>query len=138
MTRIKRGVTARYKHKKIFKITKGFRGKRRNTVKLGTNAAMKAGTNAYRDRHLKRRFFHQLWTLRINAACRDLGIKYSRFIYGLELAGVEINRKMLAELCVKHPDVFKIIVEKAKEALPPEGQAPDLEKLRQNYSKKTV
>jgi len=136
MTRVKRGVTARRRHKRIFKITKGFRGKRRNTVKLGSNAAMKAGTNAYRGRTLKKRTFHQLWVIRINAACHDYDIKYSRFIYGLELAGVEINRKMLAELAVKHPEVFKAVVEKSKEALPPERQAPDLEELKKRFSAK--
>ena len=136
MTRIKRGVTARRRHKKIFKITKGFRGKRKNTVKLGSNAAMKAGTNAYLGRKLKKRTFHQLWVIRINAACREHDIKYSRFIYGLELAGIEINRKMLAELAVNNPDVFKAIVEKAKQSLPPEGQAPDLEALKKKHSPK--
>lgn len=136
MTRVKRGVTARRRHKKIFAITKGFRGKRRNTVKLATSAAQKAGTNAYRGRAQKKRFFHQLWVLRINAACREHDIKYSRFIYGLELAGIEIDRKMLAELAVNNPDVFKVIVEKAKEVLPPPGQAPDLEVLKERYSAK--
>jgi len=137
MTRIKRGIASHRRHKRLFKLTKGFRGKRRNTVKLASNAAMKAGTNAYRDRHLKKRTFHQLWVLRINAACRDHGIRYSRFIYGLELAGVEINRKMLAELAVNHPEVFKAVVEKSKQALPPERQAPDLEELKKRYSSKS-
>ena len=89
---------------------------------------MKAGQNAYRDRKLKKRTFHQLWILRINAACREHEIKYSRFIYGMELAGIEINRKMLSELAISEPDVFKEIVDKAKAALPPEGQAPDIGK----------
>ena len=128
--RVKRGVTAHRRHKKIIKQAKGFRGKRKNVFKLAKNAVMKAGMNAYRDRRLKKRTFHQLWILRINAACREHDIKYSRFIYGLELAGIEINRKMLSELAIKHPDVFKEIVEKAKAALPPKGQAPDLSKLK--------
>lgn len=136
MPRVKRGVTARARHKKIIKQAKGFRGKRKNVFKLAKNAVMKAGQNAYRDRRLKKRTFHQLWVLRINAACREHDLKYSRFIYGLELAGVEINRKMLAELAIKEPEVFKEIVEKAKEALPPEGQAPDLEKLKMRYGVK--
>jgi large subunit ribosomal protein L20 len=130
MPRVKRGVTTRRRHNRLFKLTKGFRGKRRNTVKLAKNAAKRAGMNAYRDRHLKRRFFSQLWVLRINAGCREHGMKYSRFIYGLELAGVEINRKMLSELATNNPEVFKEVVEKAKQALPPEGQAPDLEVLK--------
>ena len=126
--RVKRGTASHRRHKKIIKQAKGFRGKRKNVFKLAKNAVMKAGTNAYRDRKLKKRTFHQLWILRINAACREHEIKYSRFIYGLELAGIEINRKMLSELAINNPDVFKEIVEKAKAYLPPEGQAPDIGK----------
>ncbi|MBU1018163.1 50S ribosomal protein L20 [Patescibacteria group bacterium] len=128
MPRVKRGMAAHRRHKKIFKQAKGFRGKRKNVFKLAKNAVMKAGQNAYRGRKLKKRTFHQLWVLRINNACREHGLKYSRFIYGLELAGIEINRKMLSELAISEPDVFKEIVEKAKAALPPEGQAPDIGK----------
>lgn len=135
MTRVKRGVTARARHKKLLKLTKGFRGKRKNVFKLAKNAAMKAGTNAYVGRRLKKRQFHQLWTIRINAGCREHDLRYSRFIYGLELAGVKLNRKMLAELAVNHPVVFKQIVETAKAALPPEGQAPDLGDLKKRLSK---
>lgn len=129
MPRVKRGLASHRKHKKLFSQVKGFRGKRRNTVKLATNAFMKKGTNAYVSRRLAKRDFHQLWVLRINAACRQLDIRYSRFIYGMELAGICINRKMLAELAVSHPAVFKEIVEKVKAILPPPGQAPDLEKI---------
>lgn len=135
MSRIKRGVTAHRRHKKVLKLAKGFRGKRKNVFKLAKNAVMKAGTNAYRDRRLKKRTFHQLWILRINNACRELDLKYSRFIYGLELAGIEINRKMLAELAVNNPDVFKEIVEQAKAALPPVGEAPNLDDLKMKYGK---
>lgn len=135
MSRVKRGVTAHARHKKVLKLAKGYRGKRKNVFKLAKNAVMKAGTNAYRDRRLRKRTFHQLWVLRINNACRELDIKYSRFIYGLELAGIEINRKMLAELAVNNPDVFKEIVELAKAALPPAGQAPDLEALKKKHCK---
>ena len=135
MSRVKRGVTAHRRHKKILKLAKGYRGKRKNVFKLAKNAVMKAGTNAYRDRKLKKRTFHQLWVLRINNACRELDMKYSRFIYGLELAGIEINRKMLAELAVNNPDVFKEIVELAKAALPPVGQAPDLDALKKKTGK---
>lgn len=129
MPRIKRGVAAHKRHKKIIAQAKGFRGKRKNVFKLAKNAVMKAGQNAYRDRRLKKRTFHQLWVLRINAACRIHDIKYSRFIYGLELAGVEINRKMLSEIAISDPDVFEKIVEKAKSALPPAGEAPKLGKM---------
>lgn len=98
---------------------------------------MKAGQNAYRDRRLKKRTFHQLWVLRINAACREHEIRYSRFIYGLELAGIEINRKMLSELAISEPETFKQIVDAAKAALPAEGQAPDLEALKKKWGVKT-
>lgn len=135
MPRVKRGVTTNRRHKKIFKLAKGFRGKRKNVFKLAKNAVMKAGMNAYRDRKLKKRSFHQLWILRINAACRENGMKYSRFIYGLELAGIRLNRKMLAELATNHEDVFKKLIEEAKAALPPEGQAPDLEELKKHFAK---
>ncbi len=134
--RVKRGVTTHRRHKKIIKQAKGFRGKRKNVFKLAKNAVMKAGQNAYRDRRLKKRTFHQLWILRINAACREHDLKYSRFIYGMELAGIEINRKMLSELAINNPDVFKEIVEKAKAALPPEGQAPDLSKWKKTATPK--
>ena len=133
--RVKRGTASHRRHKKIIKQAKGFRGKRKNVFKLAKNAVMKAGTNAYRDRKLKKRTFHQLWILRINAACREHEIKYSRFIYGLELAGIEINRKMLSELAISEPDIFKEIVEKAKAALPPEGQAPDIGKPKKVETK---
>lgn len=126
--RVKKSVTAHRRHKKVIKAAKGFRGKRKNVFKLAKNAVMKAGQNAYRDRRLKKRTFHQLWVLRINAACREHEIKYSRFIYGCELAGIEINRKMLSELAINHPEAFKEVVEKAKAALPPEGEAPKLSK----------
>jgi len=137
MPRVKRGVTGHARHKKILKLAKGYRGKRKNVFKLAKNAVMKAGQNAYRDRRLKKRTFHQLWILRINAACRELGIRYSRFIYGWELSGMVINRKMLSELATNHPDVFKEIVEKAKASLPPEGEAPDLEDIKKKFGKST-
>jgi len=135
MPRVKRGVAAHARHKKLLKLTKGFRGKRKNVFKLAKNAAMKGGTNAYRDRRLKKRSFHQLWVLRINAACREHEIRYSRFIYGLELAGIQLNRKMLAELAANHPEVFKQIVEEVKKVLPKEGEAPDLDELKKRFNK---
>lgn len=138
MTRVKRGVTASARHKKIFKLAKGYRGKRKNVFKLAKNAVMKAGMNAYRDRRLKKRSFHQLWVLRINAACRQLDLRYSRFIYGLELAGIKVNRKMLAELAVNHEAVFEQIVNQVKEVLPAEGEAPDLEALKKRFGTKAA
>jgi large subunit ribosomal protein L20 len=134
--RVKRGVTTRARHKKIIKAAKGFRGKRKNVFKLAKNAVMKAGQNSYRDRRLKKRTFHQLWVLRINAACREHDLRYSRFIYGLELAGIEVNRKMLSEIAIKHPDAFKAVVDQAKAALPPEGQAPSLDDLKMRWGVK--
>ena len=136
MPRVKRGVAAHARHKKIFKLAKGYRGKRKNVFKLAKNAVMKAGMNAYRDRRLKKRSFHQLWVLRINAACRQHELRYSRFIYGLELAGIKINRKMLAELAVNHEAVFAQIVDEVKKVLPAEGQAPDLEELKKRFGTK--
>ena len=138
MPRVKRGVTARARHKKVLKLAKGYRGKRKNVFKLAKNAVMKAGMNAYRDRRLKKRSFHQLWTLRINAACREHELRYSRVIYGLELAGVKINRKMLAELAVNHPEIFKRIVDEVKKVLPAQGEAANLEELRKRFGKPTA
>lgn len=135
MPRVKRGVVTNRRHKKILKLAKGYRGKRKNVFKLAKNAVMKAGQNAYRDRRLKKRTFHQLWVLRINNACRPLEIKYSRFIYGLELAGIKINRKMLSELATNNLDVFAEIVEAVKKVLPAPGQAPDLAELKKRFTK---
>lgn len=129
MPRVKRGTTVNRRHKKILAMAKGYRGKRKNVFKLAVNAVKKAGQNAYRDRRLKKRSFHRLWITRINAACQLNDIKYSRFIYGLELAGSQVNRKMLAELAINHPEAFKAVVDTAKAALPPAGQAPDISKL---------
>lgn len=137
MPRVKRGVTAHARHKKILRLAKGYRGKRSNVFKLAKNAVMKAGENAYRDRRLKKRSFHQLWILRINAACREHELRYSRFIYGLELAGIKINRKMLAELAVNHPEIFKQIVEEVKKVLPKDGEAPSLDDLKKRFGKTT-
>ncbi len=135
MPRVKRGVASHARHKKIMKAAKGYRGKRKNVFKLAKNAVMKAGENAYRDRRLKKRSFHQLWILRINAACRSHDLRYSRFIYGLELAGIKINRKMLAELAVNHEEVFAQIVEEVKKVLPPQGEPADLDELRKRFGK---
>jgi len=137
MPRVKRGVTAHARHKKVLKLAKGYRGKRKNVFKLAKNAVMKAGENAYRDRRLKKRSFHQLWILRINAACRGHELRYSRFIYGLELAGIKTNRKMLAELAVNHEDVFALIVDEVKKVLPAQGEPADLEELRKRFGKKS-
>ena|SRR3989338_1194245 len=130
MPRVKRGVRARARHRKIFKATKGFRGRRKNTLKQGKLAMFKKGQHAYVGRKLRKRAFHSLWIVRINAACRAQGLQYSRLVYGMELARILVNRKMLAELAVHHPEVFKTIVEQVKAALPPAGKSPDLEALK--------
>ena len=134
--RVKRGVASHARHKKILKLAKGYRGKRKNVFKLAKNAVMKAGMNAYRDRRLKKRSFHQLWVLRINAACRQQGLRYSRFIYGCELAGIKLNRKMLSELATNHEDIFIQIVEEVKKVLPAQGEAPDFDALAKRLGKK--
>lgn len=114
MTRVKRGVTAHRRHRKIVKAAKGYRGLRSCTFKQAKNAVMKAGINAYRDRRLRKRTFRRLWITRINAACRAHGMAYSRFINALMKANIQIDRKMLAEIAVNNEAAFKAVVEKAK------------------------
>lgn len=114
MTRVKKGVNARKKHKKILKAAKGYRGLRSTTFKQAKNAVMKAGMHAYVDRRRKKRDFRRLWITRINAACREHGIQYSRFIRALDDAGIELDRKILADLAVNNPDSFKAVVEAVK------------------------
>ncbi|MFC1655728.1 50S ribosomal protein L20 [Patescibacteria group bacterium] len=116
MTRIKRGVIAHRRHRKIVSAAKGYRGKRSTTFKQAKNAVMKAGINAYRDRRLKKRTFRQMWITRINAACRANGITYSRFINALLREDIQIDRKMLADLAVHNEEAFKAITERAKSA----------------------
>ena len=100
MPRVKRGVTARARHKKVFKQTKGFRGRRKNVYRVAKQALMKAGQYAYRDRRNKKRTFRSLWIARINAAVRELGMSYSTFMAGLKRANIDIDRKVLADLAV--------------------------------------
>ena len=118
MARVKRGVTAHAKHKKVLKAAEGYFGRRKNTIRVAKQAVEKAGQYAYRDRRTKKRNFRALWITRINAATRDLGLTYGNFIHGLSLAGIEIDRKMLADIAMKEPDSFKALVEKAKAAIP--------------------
>lgn len=114
MTRVKRGVTAHRRHHDVIKSAKGMRGLRGLTYKTSQNAVMKAGQNAYVGRRLRKRQFRSLWIARINAACRPLGVSYSRLIAGLTLKDIRINRKMLSELAVHEPAVFQRVVEAAK------------------------
>jgi large subunit ribosomal protein L20 len=117
MARVKRGVTAHARHKKIIKQAKGYYGRRKNVFRAAVQAVEKAGQYAYRDRRQRKRNFRALWIQRINAAARELGLTYGRFINGLGKAGVEIDRKVLADLAVREPEAFKSLVETAKAAL---------------------
>jgi large subunit ribosomal protein L20 len=118
MARIKRGVTAHAKHKKVYAAAKGYRGRRKNTIRAAKAAVDKAQQYAYRDRKNKKRTFRALWIQRINAAVRESGLTYSRFIDGLARAGLEVDRKVLSELAIHEPAAFHAIVEQAKAALP--------------------
>ncbi len=117
MSRIKRGVTAHARHKKVIKKAKGYYGRRKNTIRVAMQAVDKAGQYAYRDRKAKKRTFRALWIQRINAAARENGLTYGRFIEGLGKAGVEVDRKVLADLAVREPVAFKALVEQARAAI---------------------
>ena len=117
MPRVKRGVTARARHKKVLALAKGFRGRRGNVYRIAKEAVMKAGQYAYRDRRAKKRVFRQLWIARINAASRGLGVTYSQFMAGLKKAQIDIDRKVLADLAVRDPAAFGSIVDKVKAQL---------------------
>ncbi|GAB2799911.1 50S ribosomal protein L20 [Halomonas shantousis] len=116
MSRVKRGVVARRRHKKIMKQAKGYYGARSRVFRVAKQAVIKAGQYAYRDRRQRKRQFRALWIARINAASRINGLSYSRFIAGLKKAGIEIDRKVLADLAVHEKAAFAAIVEKAKAA----------------------
>ena len=118
MSRVKRGVTAHAKHKKVYKAAKGFRGRRKNTIRVAKQAVEKAGQYAFRDRKRKKRTFRALWIQRLNAAVRPFGLNYSKFIDGLAKAGIMVDRKVMSELAIMEPAAFQVIVEKAKAALP--------------------
>ncbi|MGB8278210.1 MAG: 50S ribosomal protein L20 [Methylovirgula sp.] len=118
MARVKRGVTSHAKHKKTLKAAKGFYGRRKNTIRAAKAAVDRAMQYATRDRKVRKREFRALWIQRLNAAVREFGLTYSRFIDGLNKAGVEIDRKVLSDLAIHQPEAFKAIVEKAKGALP--------------------
>lgn len=114
MSRVKRGVTTHARHRKIIKKAKGYYGRRKNTFRVANQAVEKAGQYAYRDRKAKKRNFRSLWIQRINAAAREHGMTYGRFIDGLTKAGIEIDRKILADLAMHQPEAFKALVSKAK------------------------
>lgn len=114
MTRVKRGVTTHRRHRKIVKAAKGYRGMRSTNFRQAKNAVMKAGTNSYRDRRLKKRTFRQVWISRINSACRINGVSYSRFINGLQKKSILVDRKILADMAITEPEVFAKLVEKSQ------------------------
>ncbi len=117
MARVKRGVTARAKHKKVMKAAKGYYGARSRVFRVAKQAVIKAAQYAYRDRRNKKRLFRGLWIVRINAAARINGLSYSRFISGLDKAGIEIDRKVLADIAVNDPAGFAKLAESAKAAI---------------------
>jgi large subunit ribosomal protein L20 len=117
MARVKRGVTAHAKHKKVLEQAKGFYGRRKNTIRIAKQAVDKAGQYAYRDRKVRKRAFRSLWIQRINAAARQEGMTYSRFIFGLDAAGITMDRKVLADIAGDDPVAFKAIADKVRAAL---------------------
>ena len=117
MPRVKRGVTARARHKKLIAQAKGYRGRRNNVFKIAKEAVMKAGQYQYRDRRAKKREFRALWIARINAAARELGMSYSAFMNGLRKAEIEVDRKVLADLAVHDKAAFTKIAEQARASL---------------------
>jgi len=117
MSRVKGGASSHARHKKVIKAAKGYYGRRKNTFRIANQAVEKAGQYAYRDRRVKKRNFRSLWIQRINAGVREHGLTYGRFINGLGRAGIEVDRKVLADLAVHEPEAFKALVEKARAAL---------------------
>ena len=117
MARVKRGVTSHARHKKVLKQVKGQYGRRKNTIRVAKQALEKAMQYAYRDRRTKKRNFKSLWIQRINAGVRAEGLTYSKFINGLNKSGIQLDRKILAEIAYDNPEAFKTIVKKAQSAL---------------------
>ena len=118
MARVKRGVTTHAKHKRILEDAKGYYGRRKNTIRVARQAVEKAGQYAYRDRKVKKRSFRALWIQRINAAVRVEGLTYGVFMHGLKLAGIELDRKVLADMAMHEGVTFSAIIAQAKAALP--------------------
>ena len=118
MPRVKRGVIARAAHKKVLQQAKGFRGRRKNVFRIANEAVMRAGQYAYRDRKVKKRTFRGLWIQRINAGVRAEGLTYSQFMHGLKLAGIDLDRKVLADIAMHESEAFTAIIAQAKAALP--------------------
>ena len=117
MSRVKRGVTSHARHRKVIKQAKGYYGRRKNTIRVARQAVEKAGQYGYRDRKVRKRTFRALWIQRINAAARENGLTYGRLIDGLKKAGIEVDRKVLADIAVHEPQTFKGLVEAASAAV---------------------
>ncbi|MFW2831460.1 50S ribosomal protein L20 [Sphingomonas sp. ID0503] len=122
MARVKRGVTTRAKHNRILEDAKGYYGRRKNTIRIARQAVEKAGQYAYRDRKVKKRSFRALWIQRINAAVRVEGLTYGVFMHGLKLAGIELDRKVLADMAMHEGAAFSAVIAQAKAALPEDAR----------------
>jgi large subunit ribosomal protein L20 len=123
MARVKRGTTTKARHKRILEQAKGYYGRRKNTIRIAKQAVEKAGQYAYRDRKVKKRSFRALWIQRINAAVRAEGLTYGQFIHGLKLAGVDLDRKVLADIAMHEGEAFSAIIAQVRAALPAEARA---------------
>ncbi|WP_205479889.1 50S ribosomal protein L20 [Sphingomonas arenae] len=121
MARVKRGVTTRAKHKRLLEQAKGYYGRRKNTIRIARQAVEKAGQYAYRDRKVKKRSFRALWIQRINAAVRVEGLTYGQFMHALKLTGVDLDRKVLADMAMHEGAAFAALVAQARTALPNDG-----------------
>jgi len=117
MARVKRGVTTHARHKKVLKKAKGYQGRGKNVFRVAVERVEKAGQYAYRDRRVRKRTFRALWIQRINAGAREHGMVYSQFMNGLIKAGIELDRKVLADIAVREPEAFKALVDQAQAAL---------------------
>ena len=122
MARVKRGTTTHAKHKRVLEQAKGYYGRRKNTIRIAKQAVEKAGQYAYRERKVKKRSFRALWIQRINAAVRAEGLTYGVFMHGLKLAGVELDRKVLADMAMHEGETFSVIIAQAKAALPEDAR----------------
>jgi large subunit ribosomal protein L20 len=118
MTRIKRGVTTRAKHKRLLDQAKGYYGRRKNTIRIARQAVEKAGQYAYRDRKVKKRSFRALWIQRINAAVRAEGLTYGQFIHALKLSGIDLDRKVLADMAMNEGEAFRALIGQVKDKVP--------------------
>ena len=134
MTRVKNGVTTKARHKKVLKAAKGYFGSKHRLYKTAKEQLMHSGQYAFRDRRQKKRDFRKLWIVRINAACRENEISYSRFIEGLNKAGVEVNRKMLSEIAINDPKAFAELVKMARDGK--EGKVTKVEPAKKVVKKK--